>query len=84
MIKLIAKIIRRIKSPVYHMVYTKANLVTESYFVSSPKLKNYFDTQGVKDTGFRAFCYNRDGVRSYNWNGIKTLNKLGLIESLKI
>ena len=84
MISKIKKLIHRIKNPIYFMVYTKANFETDSYFVSSPKLKNFFDTEGVKNTGVRCYCYNRDGVRSFNWNGIRSLTKLGLIESLKI
>ena len=85
-IALIKQIIARIKSPVYRLVYSKeGNGETEVYYLQSPKFdRNYFGNQilKIRKKGFRAYAINRDGVRSFNYEGIINLQKLTLTEPL--
>jgi hypothetical protein len=85
-ITLIKQIISRIKSPVYRLVYSKeGNGETEVYYLQSPKFEQkYFGNQVLKirKKGFRAFAINRNGIRSFNYDGIINLQKLTLTEPL--
>ena len=85
-ITLIKQIISRIKSPVYRLVYSKeGNNETEIYYLQSPKFeKNYFGNQNLKirKKGFRSWALNRNGYRSFNYEGIINLQKLTLTEPL--
>ena len=85
-ITLIKQVISRIQSPVYRLVYSKeGNSETEVYYLQSPKFeKNYFGNQNLKirKKGFRACALNRNGVRSFNYEGIINLQKLTLTEPL--
>jgi len=74
------KIIKTIKNwfnPVYSMVYTDAQGATQMYTITKPKHGNEFGNlkQGREVVGFRAFCYNRDGIRSFRYDRIVSLTR---------
>ena len=85
-INLIKQIASRIKSPIYRLVYFKeGNSKTEVYFLKSPKmLKNYFGNQAlrIERKGFKAYAINRNGIRSFNYDGIISITKLSLLEEM--
>ena len=81
LIALIKQIASRIKSPVYRLFYLK-----ESNGLQNPKFdKNWFgnEVREIKRKGFRAWSINRNGYRSFNYEGIINLQKVGLLEPLK-
>ena len=59
------------------MVYTTADGRTEMYTISKPKHKNEFGNlkQGLAVAGFRAHCYNKQGIRSFRYDRIISLIK---------
>ena len=74
------KIINRIKrffNPLYSVVYTTADGRTEMYTIEKPRHVNEFGntTQKLRTAGFRAFCYNRGGIRSFRYDRIVALNR---------
>jgi hypothetical protein len=74
--KLLTKI-ARLFNPVYSLVYTDAKGLTQMYTITKPRHVNEFGNakQGLSVVGFRAHCYNRDGVRSFRYDRIVSLNK---------
>lgn len=74
--KLIKKILRWF-NPVYQVVYKTVDGRTEMYTISKPKHKNEFGNirEGLAIAGFRAHCYNRQGVRSFRYDRIISLIK---------
>ena len=73
---LLLKILRLFK-PVYQIVYTTADGRTEMYTISKPKHENEFGNyrQGLATAGFRAFCFNKGGVRSFRYDRIISLTR---------
>ena len=74
------KLIKTIKNwfnPVYSIVYTDAQGKTQMYTITKPKHRNEFGNhkQGLEVAGFRAFCYNRDGIRSFRYDRIVSLTR---------
>lgn len=76
MLKLINKI-KRIFKPLYSVVYTTADGRTEMYTIEKPQHKNEFGNvaQSIKVAGFRSFCHNKEGVRSFRYDRIVSLTK---------
>ena len=72
--KLIAKI-ARVFNPVYQVVYTTKQGHTAMYTISKPNHANEFGNvkEGLDVAGFRAHCYNRDGVRSFRYDRIVSM-----------
>jgi hypothetical protein len=75
--KLLLKIYRWI-NPLYQVVYTTQDGRTEMYTITKPQYKNEFGNtkEGKKVVGFRSFCINRDGIRSFRYDRITALNKV--------
>ena len=61
----------------YQIVYTAADGNTEMYTISKPKHKNEFGNmkEGKGVVGFRSWCYNRAGIRSFRYDRITSLNR---------
>lgn len=74
--KLLKTIIRWFK-PVYQVVYKTKEGATAMYTISKPKHQNEFGNakEGLAVAGFRAHCYNRDGVRSFRYDRIISMVK---------
>lgn len=74
--KLLAKI-ARLFNPVYQVVYKTKEGTTAMYTISKPKHKNEFGNmkEGLAVAGFRAHCFNRDGVRSFRYDRIISIVK---------
>jgi len=73
----IIKTIKNWLNPVYSMVYTDAKGETQMYTITKPKHRNEFGNQkqGREVVGFRAFCYNREGIRSFRYDRIVSLTR---------
>jgi len=73
-IKLIKNLFR---TPLYSVVYRTEDGRTEMYTIDKPRHVNEFGniTQKLRTAGFRAFCYNRGGIRSFRYDRIVALNK---------
>jgi len=74
------KLINRIKrffNPLYSVVYTTKDGRTEMYTIDKPSHTNEFGnvSQNLRTAGFRAYCHNREGVRSFRYDRITALNK---------
>lgn len=76
MIRLFKRLFKRFK-PTYNLVYCKRNGKTRMYHIKKPSLRYQFDNikEGETNVGFRAWCYNRRGVRSFRYDGIISLTK---------
>ena len=74
--KLLAKI-ARLFTPVYQVVYKTKEGTTAMYTISKPKHKNEFGNmkEGLATAGFRAHCYNRQGIRSFRYDRIVSIVK---------
>ncbi len=74
------KLINRIKrffNPLYSVVYTTKDGRTEMYTIEKPTHANEFGNQieGRTPVGFRSYCHNRDGLRSFRYDRIVALNR---------
>ena len=74
------KIINRIKrffNPLYSVVYTTADGRTEMYTIDKPRHSKEFGNlrENIKTAGFRTFCYNKGGIRSFRYDRIVALNR---------
>lgn len=60
----------------YSVVYKTADGRTQMYTIDKPQHCHEFGNQkeGVNIAGFRAFCHNRDGIRSFRYDRIVALN----------
>jgi hypothetical protein len=74
--KLLIKI-ARLFNPIYSLVYTDVKGITQMYTITKPRHVNEFGNakQGLSVVGFRAHCYNRNGVRSFRYDRIVSLNR---------
>ena len=75
------KIINKIKrffNPLYSLVYTTKDGRTAMYTIEKPRHSNEFGnvTEKLRTAGFKAYCHNRDGVRSFRYDRIVALNKV--------
>ena len=75
--KKIAKRIIAWFTPVYKMVYKTADGRTAMYTINKPRHANEFGnvTEKLRTAGFRAYCHNRNGIRSFRYDRIVSLNK---------
>ena len=75
--KQLLKKINRFFNPLYSLVYRDAKGETQMYTISKPKHANEFGNQKEKlaVAGFRAFCYNREGIRSFRYDRIVSLTR---------
>jgi len=74
------KLLKKIKNwfnPLYSLVYTDAKGKTQMYTISKPQHYNEFGNQkeGLSVAGFRCFCYNREGIRSFRYDRIISLTR---------
>ena len=74
------KILNKIKrwfNPLYSVVYTTADGRTEMYTIDKPRHSNEFGNykESIKTAGFRTFCHNKDGIRSFRYDRIVSLNR---------
>ena len=75
--KLLSKI-KNLFSPKFQVVYTTEDGRTERYTINSPQHDYGFgnNTEGRDVVGFRAFCHNRKGIRSFRYDRVKALAKV--------
>jgi len=74
--KLLTKI-KRFFNPLYSIVYTTEDGRTEMYTIDKPSHAREFGnvSQSLRTAGFRAYCYNRQAVRSFRYDRIVALNR---------
>lgn len=74
--KLFFKFIRKF-FPVWQVVYTTAEGKTAMYTITKPQHKHEFGNykEGNPIVGFRSFCFNRGGIRSFRYDRIVSLNR---------
>ena len=75
--KLLSKI-KNLFSTKYQVVYTTEDGRTESYTINKPQHDYEFGNNdaGRSVVGFRAFCHNRKGIRSFRYDRVKALAKV--------
>ncbi len=75
--KLLAKI-ARLFSPVYQVVYKTKEGRTAMYTIDRPRHSNEFGnvSECLRTAGFRSYCHNRRGVRSFRYDRIVSLTKV--------
>ena len=76
--KKILKKIKRWFTPLYSVVYTTKDGRTAMYTIEKPRHVNEFGNarEQLRTAGFRAFCHNRDGIRSFRYDRIISLNRI--------
>jgi hypothetical protein len=76
MLKLIKKLYH-LFNPLYQVVYTTKDGRTEMYTITKPNHENEFGNskEGKAVAGFRAYCYNKQGLRSFRYDRIISLNR---------
>ena len=74
--KMLMKLIRKLL-PVWQVVYTTSDGRTAMYTITKPSHKHEFGNykEGKPVVGFRSFCFNRGGIRSFRYDRITALNK---------
>jgi hypothetical protein len=75
--KLLAKI-ARLFNPVYQLVYKTKDGRVEMYTIDKPRHRHEFGNvaEALRIAGFRTYCYNKEGVRSFRYDRIVSLNKV--------
>ena len=75
--KKIINAIKKLFNPLYSVVYTTKDGRTEMYTIDKPKHSNEFGnvSESLRTAGFRAYCYNRQAIRSFRYDRIVSLNK---------
>ncbi|MDB4348450.1 hypothetical protein OAA62_00895 [bacterium] len=65
-------------NPIYKVVYKTLDNRTEMYTIAQPKHLHEFGNskEGKSVVGFRSYCYNRGGMRSFRYDRIVSLNKV--------
>ena len=65
-------------NPLYKVVYRTLDGRTEMYTITQPRHANEFGNmkEGRSVVGFRSFCLNREGIRSFRYDRIISLNKI--------
>ena len=90
--------IRNLLKPKYRLVYRKEStgdfdtyiLINPSWAKGRPPhfSNDYYRAKGIFNKGFKAVCLNRqdrngkNAVRSFNYDGIQSVQKLTFLESL--
>lgn len=74
--KMIRKIINLFR-PLYTVVYTTKDGRTEMYTIDKPLHANEFGNvrECLRTAGFKAYCHNRKGIRSFRYDRITSLVK---------
>ena len=74
--KLLAKI-ARLFNPVYQLVYRTKDGRVEMYTIDKPRHRHEFGNvaEALRVAGFRTYCHNKGGVRSFRYDRIVSLNK---------
>ena len=74
--KLLTKILNSLK-PRYQLVYRTAQGATAMYTITKPTHSDEFDniTEGKDVVGFKSWCFNRKGFRSFRYDRIISLMK---------
>jgi hypothetical protein len=69
--------IKRLFNPLYSVVYTTKSGRTALYTIEKPQHSNEFGNakECLHTAGFKAYCYNRGGVRSFRYDRIVALNR---------
>jgi len=69
--------IKRLFNPLYSVVYTTKDGRTEMYTIDKPLHSNEFGNvaESLRTAGFKAYCHNRNGIRSFRYDRIVALNK---------
>lgn len=69
--------IKRLFNPLYSVVYTTKSGRTALYTIDKPQHCNEFGnvTESLRTAGFRAYCYNRGGIRSFRYDRIVALHR---------
>ena len=75
--KTIKKIKRLLDRRPYSVVYKTQDGRTEMYTIEKPEHSSEFgnEKEGIRTAGFRAFCHNRGGFRSFRYDRIVALNR---------
>ena len=76
LMKLLTKILNAFK-PKYQLVYRTAQGATAMYTITKPKHSDEFGniTEGKDVVGFKSWCFNRKGFRSFRYDRIVSLVK---------
>ena len=69
--------INRWFNPLYSVVYTTKSGRTALYTIDKPQHNNEFGnvSEHLRTAGFKAFCHNRGGIRSFRYDRIVSLNR---------
>ena len=69
--------IKRLFNPLYSVVYRTQDGRTAMYTIEKPRHTNEFGnvTEKLRTAGFKSYCHNRGGVRSFRYDRIVSLNK---------
>jgi hypothetical protein len=75
--KRIVNAIKKFFNPLYSIVYTTKDGRTEMYTIDKPRHSNEFGnvSESLRAAGFRAYCHNRQAIRSFRYDRIVSLNK---------
>ena len=70
--------IKRLLNPLYTLVYKTKGGRTAMYTISKPSHSNEFGnvTESLRTAGFRAYCYNRNAIRSFRYDRITSLTRV--------
>ena len=62
----------------YLIVYRNKKGVVKTYEIGKPDLSDSFGNRGEgrNNTGFKAYCYGRESIRSFRHEGIIALTKV--------
>ena len=74
------KLLRKIKnlfSPKYQVVYRTEDGRTERYTINKPQYDAEFGNQDESRevVGFRSYCHNRHGIRSFRYDRVVALER---------
>ena len=74
--KLLAKI-ARFFNPVYQLVYKTKDGRVEMYTIDKPRHRHEFGNvaEALRVAGFRTYCHNKKGFRSFRYDGVISLTK---------
>lgn len=75
--KLLSKI-KNLFFPKFNVVYNTLDGRTEMYTINKPSYDYEFgnESEGRRVVGFRSYCHNRHGIRSFRYDRVVTLEKV--------
>ena len=75
--KTLVRKLKNLFSPKYQVVYTTLDGRTERYTIDKPQYEYEFgnNDEGHKVVGFRSFCHNRNGIRSFRYDRVVALER---------